>query len=316
MALGESEGMNTTMLVSPATGGFNAGYPYPVAPLYYGGNGNNGSMGFGGDWGSLIILFLLFGLFGNGGFGGGYGGGFGNNYDFPWLLNGQNQINSNISNGFQNAQLSDNITSVRDGISGLSTQICGATGDIQMSLCNGFNNVVNSVNGVNTSISNAQNALAQQMYTNQLADLERSFAAQTASTQGMTALQAQLAQCCCDNRAATQDVKFTIAQEECATRANSTANTQAILDKLCKLELDGYKRDNDNLRSQLQFANLQASQTAQTADLRASQLAATNALVQELRQCPIPAQPVYGNSPIFTCAQNVARSGCGCNGFN
>ena len=141
-------------------------------------------------------------------------------------------------------------------------------------------------------------------------------AAQTANTQGLTALQAQLSQCCCDNRAATQDVKFTIAQEECATRANSTANTQAILDKLCQLELDGYKRDNDNLRSQLQFANLQASQTAQTADLRASQLAATNALVQELRQCPIPAQPVYGNSPIFTCAQNVAGSGCGCNGFN
>lgn len=306
MALGESDGMNTTMLVSPATGGFNAGYPYPVAPLYYGGNGNNGSMGFGGDWGSLIILFLLFGLFG-GGFGGGYGGGFGNNYDFPWLLNGQNQINSNISNGFQNAQLSDNITSVRDGISGLSTQMCNSTGDIQMSLCNGFNSVNNTVN-------NAQNALAQQMYANQLSDLERSFAAQTANTQGLTALQAQLAQCCYDNRAATQDVKFTIAQEECATRANSTANTQAILDKLCQLELDGYKRDNDNLRSQLQFANLQASQTAQTADLRASQLAATNALVQELRQCPIPAQPVYGNSPIFTCAQNVA--GCGCNGFN
>ena len=316
MALGESEGMNTTMLVSPATGGFNAGYPYPVAPLYYGGNGNNGSMGFGGDWGSLIILFLLFGLFGNGGFGGGYGGGFGNNYDFPWLLNGQNQINSNISNGFQNAQLSDNITSVRDGISGLSTQICGATGDIQMSLCNGFNSVNNSVNGVNTSISNAQNAIAGQMYANQISSLERSFAAQTANTQGMNALQAQLAQCCCDNRAATQDVKFTIAQEECATRANSTANTQAILDKLCQLEIDNYKRENDNLRTQLNLASLQASQTAQTAELRASQATTANQLVAELRACPIPSQPVYGNSPIFTCAQNVAGNGCGCNGFN
>jgi hypothetical protein len=192
--------------------------------------------------------------------------------------------------------------------------MCGATGDIQMSLCNGFNGVVNSVNGVNSSISNAQNALAQQMYTNQISDLERSFAAQTANTQGLTALQAQLAQCCCDNRAATQDVKFTIAQEECATRANSTANTQAILDKLCQLELDGYKRENDSLRSQLTFANMQASQTAQTAELRAAQATTANQLVAELRSCPIPAQPVYGNTPIFTCAQNVA--GCGCNGFN
>ena len=300
MALGENEGMNTTMLVSPANGGY---------PMAY---GNSGGLGFGNDWGSLIILFLLFGMFGNG-FGGGFGGGYGNS-DFQWLWNGQNGINANIASGFQNAQLSDSITSVRDGISGLSTQMCGATGDIQMSLCNGFNSVNNSVNGVTASISNAQNALAQQMYTNQISDLERSFAAQTANTQGLTALQAQLAQCCCDNRAATQDVKFTIAQEECATRANSTANTQAILDKLCQLELDGYKRDNDNLRSQLQFANMQASQTAQTAELRAAQATTANQLVSELRSCPIPAQPVYGNQPIFTCNGNNAGCGCGCSG--
>ena len=306
MALGESEGMSTTMLVSP-TGGINAGYAYP-APVYFGGN-NGGGMGLGGDWGSLIILFLLFGMFNGGGYGGGIGG-FGN-YDFPWILNGQNGINSNINNGFQNAQLSDGVTSVRDGISSLSTQMCGATGDIQMALCNGFNGVNTSINGVTASVNNAQNAIAQQMYTNQIADLERSFAAQVANTQGLTSLQAQLSQCCCDNRAATQDVKFTLAQEACATRANSTANTQAILDKLCQLELDGYKRDNDNLRSQLQFANMQASQVAQTAELRASQATTANQLVAELRSCPIPSQPVYGNSPIFT-APNYA--GCGCNG--
>ena len=297
MALGENEGMNTTMLVSPANGGY---------PMAY---GNSAGLGFGNDWGSLIILFLIFGMFGNG-FGGFGGGGFGNSYDFPWLMNGQNGINANIANGFQNAQISDSITSVRDGISGLSTQMCGATGDIQMSLCNGFNGVVNSVNGVNSSISNAQNALSQQMYANQLADLERSFAAQTASTQGMTAIQSQLAQCCCDNRAATQDVKFTLAQEACATRATSTANTQAILDKLCALELDNYKRENDALRTQLNFANLQASQVAQTAELRTAQATTANQLVAELRSCPIPSQPVYGNSPIFT----PSFSGCGCSG--
>lgn len=305
MALGENEGMSTTMLVSPTGGNINTGYAYP-APVYALGN-QNGGMGFGGDWGSLITLFLLFGMFGGGfgGFGGGYGG-FGG-YDFPWLLTGQQGINNNTNAGFRDAQISDSITSVRDGISGLSTQLCGCCGDMQMSLANGFS-------GVNASINGAQNALAQQLYTNQLADLERSFAAQTANTAGLTSLSTQLAQCCCDNRAATQDVKFTIAQEECATRANSTANTQAILDKLCQLELDGYKRENDNLRSQLQFANMQASQVAQTSELRTSQATVANQLVQELRSCPIPAQPVYGNAPIFTCAQNVA-GGCGC-GFN
>lgn len=292
MALGENNNMGTTMLVSPAS-----------TPMYYGNNG--GGLGFGNDWGSLIILFLLFGMFGNGGYG--YGGGFGGNSDFPWLFNGQNGINANMNNGFQNAQLNDNVTSVRDGISALSTQLCNSTGTIQMGMANGFN-------GVNAAVNGAQNAIAAQMYANQIADLERSYAAQTANTQGLNSLQSQLAQCCCDNRAATQDVKFTIAQEECATRANSTANTQAILDKLCQLELDGYKRENDSLRTQLTFANMQASQTAQTAELRNSQATTANQLVNELRSCPIPAQPVYGNTPIFTCAQNVA--GCGCNGFN
>ena len=297
MALGENEGMNTTMLVSPANGGY---------PMAY---GNSGGLGFGNDWGSLIILFLIFGMFGNG-FGGFGGGGFGNSYDFPWLMNGQNGINANVNAGFQNAQLSDSITSVRDGISGLSTQLCGSTGDIQMALCGGFNSVNNAVNGVNGTINSAQNAITQQMYANQISDLERSFAAQTASTQGMTAIQSQLAQCCCDNRAATQDVKFTLAQEACATRATSTANTQAILDKLCALELDNYKRENDALRTQLNFANLQASQVAQTAELRTAQATTANQLVAELRSCPIPSQPVYGNSPIFT----PSYSGCGCSG--
>lgn len=292
MALGENNNMGTTMLVSPAS-----------APMYYGNNG--GGLGFGNDWGSLIILFLLFGMFGNGGYG--YGGGFGGNSEFPWLFNGQNGINANMNNGFQNAQLNDNVTSVRDGISALSTQLCNSTATVQMGMANGFN-------GVNAAVNGAQNAIAAQMYANQIADMERSYAAQTANTQGISALQSQLAQCCCDNRAATQDVKFTIAQEECATRANSTANTQAILDKLCQLELDGYKRENDSLRTQLTFANMQASQTAQTAELRNSQATTANQLVNELRSCPIPAQPVYGNTPIFTCGQNVA--GCGCNGFN
>ena len=116
MALGENNNMGTTMLVSPAS-----------APMYYGNNGCG--LGFGNDWGSLIILFLLFGMFGNGGFG--YGGGFGGNSEFPWLFNGQNGINSNMNNGFQNAQLNDNVTSVRDGISALSTQLCNSTGQAE-----------------------------------------------------------------------------------------------------------------------------------------------------------------------------------------
>ena len=278
----ENSGIPATMLVGPTGfGGYN--------------NGSNG-MGWGGDWAWIILLLLLAG---NGGWGfgggfGGFGGGFGGMYEFPWLLNGQQGINNNVSSGFRDAQLSDGITSIRDGISGLSTQLCGCCGDISTQLCNGFN-------GIGMQLANGT-----------IADLERSFAAQTAVTGGLTNISAQLAQCCCDNRAATQDVKYTIATEACATRAANTQNTQAILDKLCALELDGYKRENDQLRTQLNMAALNASQVAQTAELRQSGATQLNQLVSELRSCPIPAQPVYGSQPIFTCSSNNCGCNCGC----
>ena len=249
---------------------------------------------------------------------GGFGG-FGNmmlGYDFPWLLNGQNGINNNVNDGFRDAQLHDSVTSVRDGISALATQLCGCCGDIQNSLCSGFA-------GVTASVTGAQNALAQQMYTNTIADLERSFAAQTANTQGMNAIQAQLAQCCCDNRAATADLKYTIATENCADRAAisdgirdlltaQTANTQRILDQICQDKIDAKNDTIAQLRQELLYARGQASQDVQTATIRAGQATTANQLIQEMRSCPVPSMPVYGMTPIFTCNGNGNGFGCGC----
>ena len=294
----------------------------PVSPM---GNGN--ANGFGGDWGSWIILFLIFGMFsGNwGGFGGAVNGAMG--YDFPWLMNGQQGINNNVSDGFRDAQLHDSVTSVRDGISQLSTQLCGCCGDTQMALANGFAgvnaNLCNGFNGVTGAINNAQNALAQQLYTNQLADLNRSFDSQTAITQGMNSIAMNQQNCCCENRAGVADLKYTVATENCADRAalsdglrdviaNQTSNTQRILDKLCDQELQAERRENQNLRSELMYARGQASQVDQTAQIRAGQNATMSALVNELRSCPIPSQPVYGSQPIFTCPQNATGCGCGC----
>ena len=245
-----------------------SGMVMPVTPMY-GGNGNSG-FGWGGDWAWIILLLVLCGGWGNG-----FGGGFGNDGGlYPWM-NQSNQING----GFRDSMLNDGITSIRDGITGISTQ-----------LCNGFA-------GTTATISGAQNAIAQQMYTNQIADLQQSFA-----------LQSQLSQCCCDNRAATQDLKYTLANEACATRQNSTANTQAILDKLCQLELDGYKREADSLRSQLSEARLAASQTAQNAFISQGFTNEVDALYNRLSSCPVPTTPVYGRTPIFTCN----NGGCGC----
>ena len=304
MSLTDDNGVNATMLVSP-TGGVP----------YYGGNMGGGfGNSFGGDWGWIILLLLLAG--GNG-WGGGFGGGFGGQlgYDFPWLMNGQQGINNNVSDGFRDAQLHDSVTSVRDGISALSTQLCGCCGDIQNSLCNGFN-------GVNMSVNNAQNAIAQQLYTNQIADLNRSFDAQTATTAGMNAIGMSLQNCCCENRAATADLKYTIATENCADRAalsdgvrdiiaNQTAGTQRILDQLCQDKIDAKNDEIAQLRQQLNMADLRASQTAQNAFISQGFSNEVDALYNRLSNCPVPTTPVYGRTPIFTCNQNQCGCGCG-----
>lgn len=311
MALNNGNGTDTTMLVSPAYG--------------FGGGNGGGMFGGGDSW--LGILFLIALCNGGLGFGGGFGGGFGNmmlGYDFPWLLNGQNQINNNVSDGFRDAQLHDSITSVQNSISALATQLCQCCGDMRYDMSQGINsvnsNLCNGFNGVNNSIFGAQTALAQQMNTNEIANLNRSFAEQTANAQGFNNVQTGLS-----------DVRYTVAQENCQDRYeaaqntrdiidSNTRNTQAILDKLCALELAGVKgqleqaqRENTALQNAVNMATMQASQVAQTAEIRASQQAANGVLLNELRNCPIPTQPVYGSQPIFTCPQNV-NSGCGCNG--
>lgn len=126
---------------------------------------------------------------------------------------------------------------------------------------------------------------------------------------GMTAIQAQLCNGFSNNAAASADIKYTIATEACASRATSTANTQSILDKLCQLELDNYKRENDQLRSQLNMAALRESQTAQNALIQQGFSDEVDALYNRLSNCPVPSTPVYGRTPIFTCG-----GGCGCNG--
>ena len=236
----------------------------PVAPLGYGG-GNQGGFGFGGDWAWILLLLVLGG--GWGGFGGFSGMGgmmgmgmMGMDYLYPWLNNSQN-----INDGFRDAQLHDSVTSVRDSISALSTQLCNCCGDMQLGMANGFN-------GVNNAIFGAQTALAQQMNASDMAALNRSFAEQTANMQGFAGVQTGLA-----------DTKYTIATEECATRSaaamntrdiidSQTRGTQAILDKLCALELDGVKgqlaqaqRENTALQNAVNMATMQASQVAQTA---------------------------------------------------
>lgn len=279
MALTDENGMNTTMLVSP-TGGMSNGF------------GN----GFGQD-GWWIILLLL--LVGGNGWGNGFGGGNGGAGSlYPWM--NQAEI---TSDGFRDQMINNNITSIRDGISDISTQ-----------LCNGFA-------GVNSSISNgfAQAEIAEN--GRQMANMNQMFG-----------LQSALQNCCCENRAGIADLKYTVATENCADRTqsmqntrdiieNASRNTQAILDKLCALELDGVKnqlaqaqRENNGLQNQLNMATLRESQTAQNAFIQNGFAQEVDALYNRLNNCPVPTTPVYGRTPIFTCNSNGCGCGCG-NGF-
>ena len=263
----------------------------PVSPMY--GNGNNGNSGFGGDWGWIVLLLLL--GWGNNGFGGGNGGG----NIYPWM----NQANL-TSEGFQNAMMNDNITEIRSGVSNLSTQLCNCCGDMQMAMANGFAGV-------------EQGANARQM-----ANMQTAFATQTAMQQGFNQLASQQADCCCENRLANCQTQNIIQNEGNATRfadANNTRNiidatnrgNQMILDKLCQLELDGFKRENDNLRTQLNMATLRESQTAQNAFISQGFANEVDQLYNRLSNCPVPSTPVYGRTPIFTCN---GQQGCGCGG--
>ena len=275
------------------------GFYMPVAPAYSGGNGG-GFGGWGGDWGWIILLLLLAG--GNGwgsGFGGGFGGANALGYDFPWLLNGQAGINANTNNGFQNAMLNDNVTSIRDGISGLSTQLCGCCGDISTQLCNGFA-------GVNAGIANgfAQAEIASN--ARQIADMQQMFG-----------VQAALQNCCCENRAGLADLKYTVATEACADRAAvndalrdviaaNSASTQKILDQLCADKLEAKNDLIAQLRSELMYARGQASQDVQTAAIQAGQRALANEVEQYVLPTPRPAYIVANPN----CCQQF--SGCGC----
>lgn len=288
------------------TDGNENGMVMPVQPMCNGGNGGFGN-GFGGDWAWIILLLLL--GWGNNGWGGngGFGGGFGQEY--PWLANGQQNIMTNTNNGFRDQMINDSITSVRDGIHSLQTQLCNCCGDVQMSLANGFAGVEQGANA------------------RQIANMQQAFAAQTAVTAGMNDLAMGLQNCCCENRAGIADLKYTVATENCADRTQAMQNTrdiidsqtrgtQAIIDKLCQLELDGVKAQveakNDRiaeLQTQLNMANLAASQVAQNAFIQQGFSNEVDALYNRLNSCPVPTTPVYGRTPIFTCNQN---SGCGC----
>jgi len=286
----------------------------PVAPTGFGGFGG----GFGGfDSDIWLILIIMFALFGNGfgGWGmGGFGGFGGLAADgaalYPWM----NQAEL-TQNGFRDQM-------INTSIQGIQNSVTSGFGDVQLGIAGVNQNICQTGNSIVSAVNGAQNAITQQLYGNTIADLERSYAAQTATLQGFNGVQSQLAQCCCDNRLATANLSSDLAREACATRTADAQNTQAILqsvnagiqsikDQICQDKIDAKNEKITDLERQLTMANLAASQTAQNAFIAQGFSNEVDQLYNRLNSCPVPTTPVYGRTPIFTCNNNGCGCGCG-----
>lgn len=244
-------------------------------------NGNNGGWADGGWLWIIVVFALLFG-WGNGGF-----GGFGGNNGGGYVATAATQ--ADIQRGFDNSA----VISKLDGISN--------------GLCDGFyamnNSMLTGFNGINTNIMQTGYGIQQAINADTVANM-----------QNTSALQAQLANCCCETREAIQGVNYNLATNTCAlqnTMNNNTrdiidsqqAGTRAILDYLCT-------KENADLRDKVQKLELSASQDRQNALLTTAMTAQTQQIVNSVNPTAIPAYVVPNpNAYAYGCGCNT---GCGC----
>lgn len=217
--------------------------------------GNGHDDNFFGNNG-MIVFFLFFLLC----WGGGFGNGFGNNNAMA-----QYATQQDVVNGF-------NFNTLNNGIRGIQEGICSL----------GYDNLAQT-NGVNTNIMQSAygitNAVNTQGYQNQTA---------------INNLGYQMQNCCCTTNRNIDSVKYENAQNTCAITTNATANTQRILDKLCQMESSAKDQQINQLQFNLQAAQLQLGNMAQTANI-----------INAVRPFPTPAYTV--SSPYGTGMPN-----CGC----
>lgn len=241
------------------------------------GNNNNDGFGFGGDGAWILVLFILILA---GGWGNGYGFGNGGNGG------GTAYVTSDVQRGFDQS-------AVINGLTGIASAVNTGFSNAEVSRCNSQANILQTLNNNQANLSTQLNTIAMNQQN-----------------------------CCCENRAGLADLKYTVATEACADRtavtdalrdviASNTANTQAILDKLCQQEIDTLKAQNQQLQMQGYLASLAASQNAQTGQILTDNAAQTTALLRALNPTPIPAY-VVANPYGCNCGNGC---GCGGNGF-
>lgn len=253
----------------------NTPFTMPVMPANTGGYGNGGAWGDGGWLWIIVVFALLFGWGNNGwgGFGGGNGGGY--------VATAATQ--ADIQRGFDNQAVISKLDGITNG------------------LCDGFYAVQTGMNGINTNIMQTGFGIQQAINADTIANM-----------QNTNALQAQLANCCCETREAIQGVNYNMAQNICALQNTMNSNTRdiidsqnagtrAILDYLCQEKIASLQAENNDLRRA-------ASQDRQSALLTTAMSAQTQQIINAVNPTAIPAYVVPNpNAYAYGC-----NTGCGC----
>lgn len=268
-------------------------------------NGRNDGFGDGNGWWMMFLFFLLAWS------GNGYGG---------W---GNNAGSAGIQGALTRADLCQdmNFSQLENGVRGIQQGLCDGFYAQNTTMLNGFNGLQNTVQngfaGVDNAICNLGFNMQNGFNTTNVAML-----------QGQNALQSQLAQCCCENRAGQADIKYQMATDTCAIQNtiqnttrdiidNSNCNTRQILDFMVNDKISTLQAENQSLK-------LAASQADQNNFIAANQAAQTAELIRRLgADCPQPAYVVQPPQPVTfptNCCGGVNYAGygnnsCGC-GYN
>ena len=250
-------------------------------------DGGNGS-GWGGDWGAWIILFFIFAMFGWGGFGGGFGFGGGGGAAVQGALTREQAC---IDNNFQNLMRET---------AGISDSVNLGFANLNSTICNQQYDTARMINGLENTVQSGFNA------------------ANIVALQGQNALQAQLAQCCCDERIGMMQLGNQMDQNFCTTNFNAANNTTAIIQnahndtdriiaRLDAMEMSRKDETIADLRSKLAACGDQA--TAQSI---------VNQLTRVINPPAVPAYPASSPCGLGNWSPQVlANGGCGgcCSNF-
>lgn len=186
----------------------------------------------------------------------------------------------------------------------------GGSGEMQR----GFDQqtLLGSLNGLTTAVSNGF-ANAEVSRCNQQMNL----------LQTLNSISMAQQNCCCENRAAVADLKYTVATEACADRAavkdalqelsvQMGAGFQGIHDYLCQQEISNLKELISQLRTDKALADIAKRESDQTAIVLANNDAQTARLLATLNPTPVPAYTVPNPN---CCGNGLYGSSCSCSGM-